>query len=1629
MTKKLQPKAKSNISHKKLSKDDSFNINEWKQKAEELEKKVTEKTADLLLKTLELQIEASLERVRTIAMGMRKPDDLLEITEILFKELKSLGFSEIRNAMINIHDDDKKSFLNYDYSDTLGKSITPLFYNIHPLVEKQIRQVRKGKDAFSETSFKGKELAEWKRFRKSRGEKDDPRLKNTKALYYYFYSIGTGSIGISTFDGLSKNKLEVLKRFRNVFEFAYRRFEDVSKAEAQAREARIEIALERVRSRTMAMEGSEELSETTYILFRQFLELGEAPDQITIGIINEEEKVIDFWTTMEGKKISNMVRFPIRETNLMKKIYKAWKSQKRSIAIEIKGKELHDYIDYRIRLTGVSGKNDHTHDIRYIQAAFFSKGMITISTNDPRSNETIQLLERFAGVFDLTYTRFLDLQNAEAQVRESEIQLALERVRARTMAMHSSSELGEVTAILFAQMNLLITNLWTCGFVLCEKDRAEDEWWLSMDTGFTRGFFMPNTGDYAHAALYEGWLNHDTFRTVTLEGKDLQEHYEWLKSIPTSRKIFEEMDSAGMERPDWQKLHAAYFSKGYLCIITQEPCPEEDIFNRFAQVFDLTYTRFLDLQKAEAQAREAKIEAALERVRAVSLSMMKPDDLLKVSESVYKEFLHLGFTDLRNAQINIYDDEKITYLNYAYSDFAGPELIEVPISGNAKLISFNEEIRKKSDSFAVLEFTGKELLEWKSYMYKHGKKVDERLEISSILIYYFFSIGSGALGISAFNKVEDAQLEILERFKNVFGLAYQRYTDIALAEAQAREAKIEAALERVRSRTMGMQKSEELKEVIQVVFEQLVLLNIFVEHSGFIIDYKTRDDMHIWLADKNFAPFEVTIPYFDSPHWNSFIEAKDKGMDFFTNQLSFEEKNKFYTDLFKLIPGVPEETLEYYLTCPGLAISTVLLDNVGLYIENFSGTPYSNEDNKTLMRFGKVFQQTYTRFLDLQNSEMQAREAKIEAALERTRTQSMIMQHSKELDNTLKVFHEQIQLLGFNSAFSFLWLPDEINDQHIFWAIWEESINGSTVFKNKAVSYPLDRNEPATAQCLVDWKSNEPVHSYTVPPEGVENYFAAWQELFDGIEKFKPEHFRDGLYYMEAFMRHGCFGVMRKTELTSEEKKILYRFAVEFERTYTRFLDLKKAEAQTREAQIEAALERIRSRTLAMHKSDELADTAAVVFKQLISLGIEPNRLYIGIVKDDNVNAEFWITDEDGTKVSRMFTANMNNNYSFKKMFDGWKERKKSLTINMHGKELEDYFHHLSVELKVPFKLGLSQKRRVQTIAFFSKGFIGLASPYEQPEETRLLLERFAAVFNLTFTRFNDLQIAEKHAEQAELDLIKLQTEKKRAEDALTELRATQSQLIQSEKMASLGELTAGIAHEIQNPLNFVNNFSEVNSELIDELNEELGKGNFDDAAAIAKDIKENENKIIHHGRRAEAIVKGMLQHSRSSSGVKEPTNINALADEFLRLAYHGLRAKDKTFNASMKTDFDKSIGNVEVVSQDIGRVILNLITNAFYAVDEKKKQNPEGYEPAVSVSTKNTGDKVEISVKDNGNGIPQKVMDKIFQPFFTTKPTGQGTGLGLSLSYDIVKAHGGELKVETVEGEGSEFSIIIPVR
>lgn len=677
-------------------------------------------------------------------------------------------------------------------------------------------------------------------------------------------------------------------------------------------------------------------------------------------------------------------------------------------------------------------------------------------------------------------------------------------------------------------------------------------------------------------------------------------------------------------------------------------------------------------------------------------------------------------------------------------------------------------------------------------------------------------------------------------------------------EKQNRELEIESALERARSRTMGMQKSDELREIIQVVFDQFVQLGFNTEHTGFIMDYKARTDMSIWLADKHYVPAKITIPYFDSPHWNSFIEAKEKGKDFFANFLDFETKNKFYKDLFELIPGLPDEAREYYFNRPGVAISTVLLDNVGLYIENFTPVPYTDEENATLMRFGKVFQQAYTRFLDLQ-----------------------------------------------------------------------------------------------------------------------------------------------------------------------------------------------KAEAQAREAQIETALEKVRSRTLAMHKSDELAETAAEVFRQLKGLGIELNRLYIGIVRGEDGDIEMWATDEKGEHISQKFTFNKNGNASVYKLFEGWKAKLKSMVVDMKGEELSEYLHYLKNILKLPVTGGADQQRRLQSVAYFSQGFIGMASTEEISSDSIFLLERFAAVFNLTFARFNDLKISEAHAVQAEQDLIEIKAARKKAEEALTELTLTQNQLIQKEKMASLGELTAGIAHEIQNPLNFVNNFSEVSGELLEEAEgsrQEAGE-NSPAVTGLLKDIKENLTKINHHGKRADAIVKGMLQHSRTTTGVKEPTDLNALVDEYLKLAFHGYRGKDNSFEATIETYFDPAVGVLEISPGEMGRVLLNVLANAFYACAERIRNergesdsvvnhrdamhgvstmNDAKYLPIISVTTKRTASNIEITVTDNGIGIDPKIIDKIFQPFFTTKPTGQGTGLGLSLAYDIVKAHGGNLTARSHGSSSTTFIIQI---
>jgi signal transduction histidine kinase len=836
--------------------------------------------------------------------------------------------------------------------------------------------------------------------------------------------------------------------------------------------------------------------------------------------------------------------------------------------------------------------------------------------------------------------------------------------------------------------------------------------------------------------------------------------------------------------------------------------------------------------------RELAIEASLERVRTVAMSMTKADDLLSICEILFTELEKLGFNEIRNSQIFIYNDHKGSFINYGFSVYEGAAIAEIYYDSHPKVNAFVTAVRKTNDAFAELKISGDELKAWRNYRIENGEQDDPRLANIDTLYYYFYSIGVGAIGISNFESISAWQLQVLKRFRNVFDLAYRRYVDIANAAAQTREAQIEAALERVRSSAMSMHQSKDIDAAVLTVFEELEKLDLDILRCGIGIIDKEDKVGNIWTTAKIGGKSSIQIsgkePMWIHPLLQGTFDAWLKQTDF----------------LYEL-EG----------------------DDLVAYYKAVAGTNF-----------------------------------------------------------TLPKSH-------------------------------------SLTSKQSAKQY------------------------YYTPTFKTGNLYA----------------FKDGAVPEAA-------------------KNIMKRFASVLNLTFSRFLDLQKAEAQAREAQIETALEKVRSRTLAMQRSDELAETAAVLFRQMIGLGIEPNRLYIAILKEDDTEMEFWITGEDGSRISDRFSGDAGQNRSMKKMSDAWKAHEKSMVIDMQGDELHDYFAYLG-ELHMPFKGGLEQKRRIQYISFFSSGLIGMASPDEQPQAAIDLLDRFAYVLNLTFARFNDLKTAEQHAIQAEQDLVAIKAARQNAEEALIELRTAQTKLIQSEKMASLGELTAGIAHEIQNPLNFVNNFSEVSVELLDELKEEAAAGNIEEVIAIAGDLTQNLEKISHHGKRADSIVKGMLEHSRAGSGERAPANINALADEFLKLSYHGLRAREKSFNAELVELFDPDLPPASVVQQDIGRVLVNLFNNAFYAVRQKQKTAGAGYKPTVTVATSSQNGEVIVKIKDNGAGIPENIKDKIMQPFFTTKPTGEGTGLGLSLSYDIVvKGHGGTINLYSKEQEYTEFTITLPL-
>ena len=1609
-------------------------INEENQ---ELREAIKRRTFELQAKNRELEIEGALGRIRAQAVAMKESSDLLDIVVTMRDEFIKLGHeAHYFWHMMWLPEKYEKAMTSGD--GTRIGFVMELPRHIHgniPLLANWEKSddpiVIYPMDAEVAIDYVDKmiNLGDFQNIDPQAPTHDD--VRHIGGLTFIMARTSHGEIGYSL-PGVVKNPpkedLDILIKFAGAFDLAHRRFLDLQKAEKQARETQIELALEKVRSRTMAMQHSDELQEASFLLDQQVRALGIKTWGCAFNIYGEKDS-----TEWFGNEAGVLPTYTVPRAGIFKEYYQKGQKGESLIIKEFSGKECVDHYEYMSSLPVIgdvlknlkkANKGFPTYQIDHV--VYFKYGYLLFITKE-HAPEAHDVFKRFAKVFEQTYTRFLDLQKAEAQARESEIELALERVRARSMAMQKSEELKDVIKIVYQQLTHLKINLNHSGFVVDYTPKGDWHFWIADEQDIPSKISHPYFESVWANQFNEAKEKGDDFFTTKLNFEEKNKFYnELLLFVPG---LSEASKDFYLSCPGLAASTVLLDNVGlYIENFEGTPYSEEEnkILMRFGKVFQQTYTRFLDLQKAEAQAREAEIENALEKVRSRTMAMQQSDELPEAANNLFLQVQALGIPAWSAGYCIWENDKKSSSCNMS-SEGEIQKGFSLPTIGEG--YNFNKPL-KNGENFHVAELGGKKLVKHYNFM-KTLPVVGEIFEefdkkgisLPTFQIFHIVYFTKGYLMFITYEAVPN-DWDIFKRFGRVFEQTYTRFLDLKKAEAQAKEAKIEASLEKVRTVALSMRKSDEMLEIAQVLYEQLLELG-FNKMRNAIIDID-NDDNETFLDYDYSHEMSGTVTlmsYRDDPSLQEQFRKMVSSTDEFFEIILEGQTLQDLIDM-RLKNGEAEDPR--LRQTDQLCYTMFSFGNGSIGISNFG--ILSDYQKNILERFRNVFTFAYKRYSDLAQAEAQARESQIEAALEKVRSRSLAMHKPEELQEVVALVAEKLQELGviFDAGGVILctYFPDNKDVMHWI-AVSDFSSSGSYLvpyFDNPIFNDAWDSKNRGDAYFSKEF------------PVEVKNSFFLHAFEHSDYKQF-PDDYKQHVLQAEkhmltaAWSKNSAILIPSLTGVVPSETdaEIIKRFAKVFEQAYIRFMDLQKAEDLTKKSKIEVALERVRARALAMQQPEELKEVADVLRTEMGLLGIEELEtcsIYIHDKATEQTECWYALKDLRSKKkklVNDHFKLDLNDTWVGEKMLKFYNAKKEYASIEMTGKNRVEWIRYCE-EHSAPFRghYGEVIPDRTYHLHKFSHGAIGVATPGDISEENWELLRRAASVFSLAYSRFKDLT-------QSKEDLQQLKTEKHRAEEALNELQQTQKQLIQSEKMASLGELTAGIAHEIQNPLNFVNNFSEVSNELMDEMNEEIEKGDLEEAKLIASDIKQNLEKINHHGKRADAIVKGMLQHSRKSTAEKEPTDINKLADEYLRLAYHGLRAKDKSFNATLVTDFDKSVGLVSVIPQDMGRVILNLITNAFYVVNEKKLALKEGsYQPTVSVFTKKTDAQVTISVKDNANGIPKHVLDKIFQPFFTTKPTGQGTGLGLSMSYDIIKAHGGELRVKTKVNEGTEFIIQI---
>ncbi len=1583
----------------------------------------------------EAQIEAALEKVRSRSLAMHKSNELNEVILEIHNKFKDLDISmESRVAVIAIFEKDSKDFKQYIASHDVSNMRISTPYFKHPVLDDFATAKKEGVDFYSKAySLEQKNsyfntLFETSNFGKIEGIEE--QRKWTLEQKFYIYSPAfqkNSSVGIADFSGIPLNDTEIaiIKRFSKVFEQAYIRFLDLQKAEAQAREAQIEMALEKVRSRTMAMHNSEELKEVIQVLYNQFVQLGIPIEHAGFILDYKENDNMHIWLADQHAVFPEIILpyFDCAHWNSFKEAKKKGEDFfSNQLDFEEKNKFYKDLFEFITDIPEDTKKTYFEFDGLAISTVLLDTIGLYIEnfSGIPFSDDENVLLMRFGKVFQQTYTRFLDLKKAEAQAREAKIEVALEKVRSRSIGMQRSHELAQVVQLLDEE--LIGLGIQVDGTqILTDFDNPEKNisvWFGMKGQDYLEKFNAPYFNHPIRKKFHNALTKGVDFYTEQYSKTDKNKFFKLLFNNSDFGRITEERkkfiyDSPGLTRASVLFKNSIFIFQRYRLLEFSEE--ENEVFKRFAKVFEQAYTRFLDLKKAEAQAREAQIEAALERVRSRSMAMHNSDELREAGALLFNEITKLGIESLTSGYVIMDEDEKIGW-NYMPDPSTGqiiPTAVGVfhDMTDNMRAVTKNW---KKQNPVFVIDMDEKQTIAHQTFIAEESLNfpisAEKLIAVSPAqLKLHTFNFKQGYLLIVGGRLLTDDQIEIMLRFTKVFQQTYTRFLDLEKAEAQAREAQIENALEKVRSRTMAMQHSDELPEAANVLFTEVQNLGIPAWSCGYNILSEDKKSSTCIMSSEGEIQSPFILPLTEHESLKPWHKAIVDDKEFFVYEQGENDLVAHY-DYMQSLPDLKEtfqQLKDAEIPLPTFQVNHLAkFTNGFLLFITYESVPEAHDIFK---RFGKVFEQTYTRFLDLKKAESQARESQIEAALERVRSKAMSMRSSEDIGEATTILFKEIEKLEIETMRCGILIihKNKVMD------VWTTSTAKDD--KIIRVTGQIDMTiHPLFESVYKSWTEQKAITEYELSGKDGERYYEA---ITKGVNYKLPATSvpKDRHYNTWSTFNEGALFAFTKDKVPADARLILQRFAKVFGLTYQRYRELIESEKREKEAKKQSSLNRVRGEIASMRSTEDLNRITPIIWQELTNLGVPFFRCGVFIMVEEKEDIQVHLSDPNGKSLGLMNLDYTTSDLT-KNSVAAW--RKNSVfKAHWNKKEFIEWTKSLIDLGKVKTKKGYQggdDAPESLDLHFvpFSQGMLYVGNLKPLTEDQIGLVKNLAESFSIAYARYEDF--------------VKLEKAKESIESTLTELQTTQTQLIQSEKMASLGELTAGIAHEIQNPLNFVNNFSEVSKELLEEMLVEMENGAMEEVKAIMDDVVQNLEKINHHGKRADGIVKGMLQHSRTSSGTKELTDINALADEYLRLAYHGLRAKNKSFNAEMMTDFNKNVGKVQVIPQDMGRVILNLITNAFYAVNEKKQQD-EHFKPSVSVSTKKTKEHVEIKVTDNGNGIPPQVIDKIFQPFFTTKPTGEGTGLGLSMSYDIItKGHGGRLKVESKEGKGTTFYIIL---